>query len=329
MIFYIAISLSMFVSGPLLKKSFHAWFFKWGEGFLLFYFAQVFLNKKQIKWLIGLFLLSSLLINIDGLHQVIKGVSFIRNYPMLFHNDLLAPTATFRHYNDFASYLVVSFFLLFGFLLSTRQLSYRLILVLFLPLLLTNLFLTYSRGAWLSLMILIIFVFLFATTKRIKIVSLVFILGLLTALVSIPVIQERFLSIFKYGGDADRFRVWKAAFLMFNSSPLIGKGIGTFMDYLKQYGSQYFIVQYAHNCYLQILAETGMIGFLAFFWFLGELFSRGYRSIKANKNYLSMGIFCALSAFLIHSFFDTQLYSLRLSIMFWLLLSFLTIYVKE
>src|SRR3989338_4051853 len=108
LVFYIAIGLSMFVSGPLFKKSFHAWFFKWGEGFLLFYFAQVFLNKKQIKFLIGLFLYSALLINIDGLYQVIEGISFIRNYPMLSHNNISASTATFSHYNDFATYLAVS-----------------------------------------------------------------------------------------------------------------------------------------------------------------------------------------------------------------------------
>jgi hypothetical protein len=49
--------------------------------------------------------------------------------------------------------------------------------------------------------------------------------------------------------------------------------------------------------------------------------------MKKKIDYIITGLFWGFLAFLFHSFFDTHLYSLKLSILFWLLASFLAIYV--
>lgn len=106
LIFYICILFSIFASGPLWKNSLKAWFFKWGEGVLLFYFAQVFLKRKYVMILLYTFLASSLLVCIDGVYQRITGMGFIRGFPMTDSGLFLAVRATFSHYNGFATYLV-------------------------------------------------------------------------------------------------------------------------------------------------------------------------------------------------------------------------------
>jgi putative inorganic carbon (hco3(-)) transporter len=97
------------------------------------------------------------------------------------------------------------------------------------------------------------------------------------------------------------------------------------MDFFRQYSST-LIIQYAHNCYLQILAETGLIGLMTFLWFLFELIRNGYKKIKTNNDLISLGLFTGFLAFLIHMFFDTQMYSLKLSMLFWILAAFLETY---
>jgi len=80
---------------------------------------------------------------------------------------------------------------------------------------------------------------------------------------------------------------------------------------------------------LQILAETGLLGLISFLWFLKELIFRSYNKLKQKSNSLFLGVFGGFLAFLIHSFFDTQLYHLKLSILFWLLASFIVVHITK
>jgi len=115
---------------------------------------------------------------------------------------------------------------------------------------------------------------------------------------------------------------------MFMESPLLGKGLGSFAKLVHGYQRR-VMPQYAHNCYLQILAETGLIGFVSFIWFLGKIIVRGYKRLKERFDGLFFGLFFGLLVFLVHSFFDTQLFTVRLSILFWLLTSFVSIYLSQ
>ncbi|MDD3296601.1 MAG: O-antigen ligase family protein [Candidatus Omnitrophica bacterium] len=329
LVFYIFIGVSMINSGPYFAKSFSAWFFKWGEGVLLFYFGQVFLDKKKVKILLLVFVFSGVLVSIDGIYQKIFGIDFIRDFSLMAASGFNAITATFRHYNNFSSFLIVLFFINCGFLIKTKTRIFRVFLFLSSLFIVIDILFTYSRGAWLSFLMVSFFLAVFFTNKRIRATSLVFLLVFTLGIASLPAIRERFAYIFQIGGDTDRFRVWSAAILMFKASPLFGQGLGTFMDYINKYGSQYLVAQYAHNCYLQILAETGIAGLLSFLWFLGELMFRGYYKLKKTFNFLFIGLFCGILAFLVHSFFDTQLFSLKLSVLFWVMASFLAVYIHS
>ena len=54
---------------------------------------------------------------------------------------------------------------------------------------------------------------------------------------------------------------------MFESSPLIGRGFLSFNSYINAHGFRYYGLLWnyqAHNVYLQLLAELGIVGFLLF-----------------------------------------------------------------
>jgi len=328
LIFYIAIGLSIFVSGPLWTKSLRAWVAKWGEGVLLFYFAQIFLNKKQVKIILLVMIASACLLSIDGIYQRVIGLDFIRSKP-LKTTDFgdLAVTGTFGHYNGFAAYLGVLLFITIGFLGYVKKFWHKAPLFLLLLLISANVMLALSRGAWFSLLITCLLAMVLVNNKKAKIFFLLFLTSFLWIMFSIPLLRERLLTIIEKGGDADRFKVWRVALLMFKESPLFGKGVGLFTTFFPKYIA--LNVQYTHNCYLQVLAETGLLGFTSFIWFLGVIFIRGYKKLREKFDGVFFGLFFGLLIFLVHSFFDVQLFTLRLSILFWLLASFVTIYLSH
>jgi O-antigen ligase len=104
---------------------------------------------------------------------------------------------------------------------------------------------------------------------------------------------------------------------MFNENPYFGKGVGTFMDRVKDYTPTHWGGQYAHNCFLQIAAEAGIFAFLTFVGFLGLLISKAFMMFRATNDFVLLGILCSLCGFLFHSFFDNGLYCLQLTFLFW------------
>jgi O-antigen ligase len=326
LVFYLAIGLSIFSSPALWQKSFSAWFFKWGEGVFLFYFAQIFLNKKDIKKLVYVFIVSSFLICINGLYQKVTGLGFIRGYSMAKGVSFLAIRSTFSHYNGFATSLTANFFITVGAIIKAKKLLLRIIFFILILLIFINLLLTYSRGAWLSLIFVNLFLVLFVSNNKQKTFFFILVMFFGISIFSIPFLRERVLFIMQSGGDADRFKVWQIAINMFKDSPIFGRGIGLFMHYFSQYDpGELYITQYAHNCYLQILAETGIVGIVFFVWFLIEILKQSFKYFVVKFDAILLGFASAFGAYLIHMFFDTQLYSLRLAILFWILASFLVI----
>lgn len=332
LVFYLCIGISLFASGSLFAKGFRAWFTKWGEGMVLFYAAQIFLNKRQVKLLLGILIASTFLVCADGLYQMIIGQDFIRGFSVVVTSGqtahLSGVTATFKHYNDFAAFILPLFFIIFAFFRRSNKMVFNIFVLSTLILLLINLFFTYSRGAWVSFLITNLLIVLFFSDKQTKRFSFFFFLIFMIGIIIIPTMGERFMYIFKKGGDVTRFRVWGTAIAMFKDSFLLGKGLGSFMGCFRQYSTT-LSIQYAHNCYLQILAETGLIGLLTFLWFLGEIILGSYKQLRLKFDRLFLGLFSAFLAFLIHIFFDTQLYALKLSILFWILASFLAIYTRN
>jgi O-antigen ligase len=176
------------------------------------------------------------------------------------------------------------------------------------------LLLTFSRASWLNF---IIGCFLIAVlTKKYK---LLIFLGFFTFFILlIPPFNHRFFYTFQsaFGGLSSRQEIWNLAWKMIGESPILGKGVGTFMDYSLAYSGGKNAT-YTHNCFLQIWAETGIIALLAFLLFSVSLLLKGWSVFKRSRNFQLLGWGCAFFTLLLASFLDTQLYSLQLSAFFW------------
>jgi O-antigen ligase len=102
-------------------------------------------------------------------------------------------------------------------------------------------------------------------------------------------------------------------FRMFLKRPVLGWGLGAFPIVYPQFRTFYtnFFVNEAHNDYLQLLVEMGLLGFATMVWFVVTLYIRAIKKIGNWAGEISGAVTLAcllgLSGILVHSAVDFNL----------------------
>jgi len=130
-----------------------------------------------------------------------------------------------------------------------------------------------------------------------------------------------------------RTDMWAAAWTMFKGKPLTGWGIGSFplfASYLAApampilEGRMPSLSQMAHNQYLQVLAETGLIGLSLYLSILAGFFARCWRAMKENtsqtRQWLLIGTMAAIAAQMVDAFGNPGWQFSEVGLFFWLVL---------
>lgn len=219
--------------------------------------------------------------------------------------------------------------LVFFRIIHEQRTLVKLFCVIILGVLLLETLNTYSRGAYLALGAVVVMV-LFFFEYRIN--PMITISGLLLLMIAIPLIPSSYLERFStlmalnpsnqysfYQDTSIRGRTSEmlTGLRMFESSPLLGVGVGNYKNNYQKYAQEIGIELRAterepHSLYVQLLAESGILGFAAFIGAMIALFSglaRAKRSIKhlpdLKQNWAPWisSLQASLSAYLVTSFF--------------------------
>jgi putative inorganic carbon (HCO3(-)) transporter len=107
----------------------------------------------------------------------------------------------------------------------------------------------------------------------------------------------------------ERLAHWQAAGGMVSDHPLLGVGIGNYVPVYPAYAVPGWKdpLGHAHNYYLNMAAEAGLLGLGAYLLFLLACFRHGWsatRSLVGLHQAVALGILGVLTAFAVHSLFD-------------------------
>ncbi len=114
-----------------------------------------------------------------------------------------------------------------------------------------------------------------------------------------------------------RFLQYKAALDVFtHSNWLTGIGILNFQDVFREkYPSLKENISYIHNNYLSLLIETGILGFLSFFGFLGLSLVKLGKICWKKANPAALTAFGLAVGFLLNSLFDSLFYVIPIALL--------------
>ncbi|MDD5423112.1 MAG: O-antigen ligase family protein [Candidatus Omnitrophica bacterium] len=331
MIFVVTI-LPSFFNSAYMAVSFKALFTKVLKYvFLYFVMVESIDSRAKLKDIFIMAVISILMIVADGFIQLKLGTDLLHGYPSfkgympVHYVDVAAnfykgfPTASFPYPNDLAAWILLAIFptlsaAIFGLKrLGLRYFAWFTSIVLF-----VLFFLTKARGAWIGFGVSIVYI---AVSKK-----KIWLIAILALMLAVPFLLKMDMAqhIFSKVSVDDRIGMWKTGWKIFADHPIIGNGLNTFFRNFQKYrddADRGLKGSYAHNCYLQMAGDTGIIGLGGFLFLVASYFFSVIKSLQNIDDSLYHSILWGLSigvfAFLVHSFFDTNLYSLNLATLFW------------
>jgi putative inorganic carbon (HCO3(-)) transporter len=258
-------------------------------------------SEKDIKKVVNCLLLSAIIPLAVGLIQILNNIHI---------SMAVEPShriySTLTHPNAYAFYLVIVSVLTISLLMGERDLTKKTKYFILMGFLLISLTYTFTRGAWLGL-VFAIFILGLLRHRRL-LIFLPLVIGFL--IFYLPFIVERFQSLFnpdlqQYSSVAWRIRIWTSSIPYFLAHPIFGNGFGSFILVGYQIDNWFAA---AHNDYLRILVETGVVGFLGFIWILLSLGGIGVKAFKNSANSyhrnITAGFTALLGAYMLMSFSD-------------------------
>lgn len=265
--------ISAFLSGDIkqgLKVWSNAWFWR------LMPFFIITLAVREAERVKKVLIFSFAGIAIGGLCVVYQGLGGDARAAGFFGNPM-----TFAGY--LCIYLPLLFVLLFEKSVSVRGRWFTGGLAILLS---AALLFNATRGAWLAVVCTISLLLLYYLTQRKKLAAVILccLLAVGAGLTQYPPVVQRAQSITdtKNQSNHERLLIWHSAYEMFKDHPVMGVGLGQYKDnYQKKYISPEAkepFLSHAHNNFMQMLAENGLIGFAGFMTliscFIGYSFKR-------------------------------------------------------
>lgn len=296
--------------------------------YLLLFIAarEVFDGRKDLEVMIGALLLGGWITGLDGILQFLWGEDPIRGRtPSLSFESLIRISSSFPNPNNLAGYLcfLIPLAYALGCYAGFRRVL-RVLLISSLALFAVALALTYARSAAIALVgVGLIFFFL----KKDRWIPAAMVLMLIIGALLVP--QE--IKTWAFHPDS-----WKDLFVdhtrslhhetawnMIAHRPLLGVGLNTFdVNYGEFHGEgDPFARWSAHQAYLQMASETGLLGlgsFLIVLFAIVRLWWRGYRAAEERFFQASLlGWMGGFIAFLALGFYESNLWQPRQTNFFW------------
>ena len=276
---------------------------KWVELLIVLILGTMYLRtRRQIWTLIVMMCLAAITQSFLGLAQ-----NYLNLGPSSFVRDAsLRVYGTFDQPNPFAGYINMTLPIVISLLILGRNWTTRILSGMVVVLLGAVEYMTLSRGGEIAIVVAILFILTVGIWGLRKLVAVgavgflciiaAYLAGVIPSHYIQPILNKLGLIQISFSSPsaadyatAERLAHWVAGINMFLAHPITGVGIGNYPDVYGTYHITIFVnsLGHAHNYYINIAAETGVIGLAAFLFFLTTIFVTGRYAYKAvNRHYL-------------------------------------------
>ena len=174
--------------------------------------------------------------------------------------------------------------------------------------------LTFSRGAWLAIgLVLVVVLLSHLPIKRVAAGLMVLILLFSV----IPLLRNRVILTFNDPSGIARVDLGKAAIVKLKQSPIFGNGLYGFRTTLEEQKFSGEILNYPHNIALNFWIEMGLLGLVSFaliiYWSL--------REHQQGPTILSLAACAFLGVIIVHGLVDAPYFKNDLALLFWFAIS--------
>lgn len=231
------------------------------KNFLVFYISIALIDTNdKANWLSFVLIITAAYLTYWANFQYISGLQFDRIH---------GPRGIYHDENVFAVLFVVScpFFFYMGHHIQSK--IFRYLLWTFIPFAWHSVFLTESRGGLLGLSVVVFLMSFRLSNRLLK-------LGIIIAFIGAfiwqggTIMRQRANTIESYREDSsaiERIEAWKAAAKMIEAHPITGVGLASMGQAYPSF-SNYPFVRVAHNTFLQLSAESGIISGLSYLFLI-------------------------------------------------------------
>jgi O-antigen ligase len=261
-----------------LEKGFF-YLLRYTEYFLLFILvANQIHSRKQIRFFLATFFIVCAIVSVIGILQIPSG----QRVTAPFEGEVGEP-------NTFGGYLLFILCIAIGIYLHNVSPRLKMAMFALSALIIFPFFYTLSRASY-SAMIFSFLAFVVLSKKKVALVSVMMTLILAGILLKPEAIfsrvkytfQEQQSNLARIGNiyldssSSERIFSWREGFLSWKKNPLLGRGVTGF--------------HFIDGQYILVLAEQGILGFLAFLWLLWIILKQSLNVLRKTKDELFKGI---------------------------------------
>ncbi len=194
-----------------------------------------------------------------------------------------------------------------------------------------------TRGAWLAVAIVcgLLLIYYMLKSKRNVVIGALFIILISVVLVNNTKFMHRLDTIDdfdKYQSNTERILIWQSAWNMFKDHPILGVGLG---QYTENYQKKYISLQakepnltHAHNNFIQMLAENGIVGFGGFIIMFGYIILKNFIDWLKTKNVYALMITFSTICLLLQGFTEYNVGNSAVIKMYFLILGVCVVLTK-
>lgn len=279
-------------------------------------------NRRKLSAVINTLLVSGFFVSLYGIYQYFTGVQTDTSWvdTNAFETVKTRVFSFFDNPNVLGEYLIIITSLGVGMFWKEKNKYIKSAYFISVIVSALCLLMTSSRGSMIGL-ILALCIFVLVSEKRFILLGIMVLFAL--PLILPDTLAQRLASAISMNDTSSLYRksIYQACFNMFQDYSLTGIGVGAFSLVYPTYALSAAYAFHAHNIYLQIALETGILGlslFLGLIIFSVQKMYFGARKVDNDYKYLITMILGGFAGLLVQGLVDNIWYDYSMCIMFWL-----------